>query len=113
MNQKKITKKYWKKIRARNDFLESEIQHLLDIKADNKIVITYPQLGEENDLVNNVQERIKQYARKLTSIYENYLLILGFATRKSSKPAIRFKGYIFDNSGKLINTIDKIIFQAK
>lgn len=94
-----------------DDFLREEIQHLLDIKADNKIAITYPRLGEEEELVSKVKERIKQYARKLVP-FEDYLLILGFTTRKGRKLAIRFKGYLFNKDGELTETKDRTIFQS-
>lgn len=94
------------------DFLKSEISHLLDIKADNKVAITYPQSGEGKELVSEVREKIKSYPTKLSEYSERYLLILGFATRKSGKPAIRFKGYLFDNNGELKNTKDRTLLQT-
>ena len=92
------------------DFLKSEVLHLLDIKADNKIAITYPQSGEE-ELIIKVSEKIKSYPTKLSEYSERYLLILGFSTRKRGKPAVRFKGYLFDNKGELKDTKDQTILQ--
>lgn len=95
-----------------NEFLDSEIQHLLDIKAECKIAITYPQLGDENKLIREVTERIKQYSQKL-SPFEDYLLILGFATSKEKKRAIRFRGYLLDREGKITEPPkDRTIFQS-
>lgn len=92
-----------------DDFLETEVQHLLDIKADNKVTITYPQLGDENRLLKDIGSRINQYA---TKINENWLLILGFPTRKNKKLAIRFVGYVLDQWGHVIQKKDKTIFQS-
>lgn len=95
---------------ALDEFLKGEIQHLLDIKAENKIAITYPPSGDEARLFRDVKNRIKCYARKDPS--ENYRLILGFPTRKSRRLAIRFKGYLFDGKGELTDTKDRTIFQS-
>ena len=98
-------------------FLGTEIQRLLDIKAENKIAIAYPQVGNENRLIREVQERIKKYALKIHP-FESYLLILGFTTRKRPKGvekpklAVRFKGYIFNNKGDLTTFKDRTILQA-
>jgi len=99
-------------------FLGSEIQHLLDIKAENKIAITYPPVGDENRLIREVHERIKKYFLK-SHLSELYLLILGFPTRKrpkgveKTKLAIRFKGYMFNNKGFLATPPkDRTVLQA-
>jgi len=94
------------------EFLQSELSHLLDLKADTKVAITYPQGGEEEDLVKAVEEKIKAYPTKLADYFEFYLLILGFTTRKAGKPAIRFKGYLFNNKGELREKMDQTILQA-
>jgi hypothetical protein len=94
------------------DFLSSEISHLLDLKADTKVAITYPQGGEEADLIKAVEEKVRGHPTKLSEYFEYYLLILGFATRKGGKPAIRFKGYLLNNKGEMKNTMDETILQA-
>ncbi len=94
------------------DFLSSEISHLLDLKADTKVAITYPQGGEETDLIKAVEEKIRDHPIKLSEYSEYYLLILGFATRKGGKPAVRFKGYLLNNKGELKDTMDQTILQA-
>lgn len=44
--------------------------------------------------------------------YERYLIILGYATRKERKKAILFKGFIFKNTGEIIETMQQTILQA-
>lgn len=92
-------------------FLNSEIKHLLELKADLKVAITYPQGGDEIELVRAVGEKISTYPVKLHEYFEYYLLILGFATRKDGNPAIRFKGYLFNNKGELEERMDQTILQ--
>lgn len=93
-----------------DNFLNSEIQHLLDIKADNKVVITYPQLGDENRLIREVCSRINLYASRIS--VENWLLLLGFPTRKNNILAIRFVGYVLDRYGHIIQKKDLTIYQS-
>lgn len=96
----------------REDFFNSEIRHLLDVKAENKIAITYPSSGEEQDLIAEIKERIGSYAIKLSAYFEQYLVMFGFAVTKQGKRAIRFKGYIFDRNGESVTTKDRTILQA-
>lgn len=98
-----------------NDFLSKEIQHLIDVKADNKIAITYPTLGEESDLIEGIRNKIKRSARRL-STSENYLIIFGFSTTKSKngrkRRAVKFNAYYITQDGKLSKKDEKVIFQG-
>ncbi len=76
------------------EFLDKEIRHLVDLKADNKIAITYPALADEMSLISEIQQLIGASGRRMNN--ENYLIILGFT---ASKKALRFKGYFFNNAG--------------
>lgn len=106
---------------AVDEFLDSEIQHLIDIKADLKIAITYPSGGDEMEIIEKIKSRIKKSSDGLGvySTNENYLVIFGFSTRKTiegqSKPAILFKGYFLDYKGEpfpLMAKKEKVILQA-
>jgi len=98
------------------EFLSKEIQHLIDVKADNKIAITYPTLGDESDLVGIIQEKIKSAKRKL-STPENYLLIFGFSTTKTvngrKRRAIKFKAYYIQQDGELLSTDEETVLQGR
>jgi len=94
-------------------FLQSEIRHLVYIKANKKIAITYPNFGYEGRVVNGVREEIRRHIRYTHPGNEKYLLILGFSTRSSGKPAIRLKGYIITSKGDAERTLDKTIVQGR
>ena len=91
------------------NFLTQEVQHLIDIKADNKIAITYPYIGQEKRLVADICNRIRWCIRKTQS--EEYLIILGYPTKIEKKPAINFKGYIINDKGNELKRIDSTIHQ--
>jgi len=92
-------------------FLKQEIQHLIDLKADNKIAITYPHIGDEETLVRGVCDAIKTDVRQRG---EEYLLLLGFATRTGDPPmpAILIKGHFIDSSGNEKTSKQRVILQA-
>lgn len=93
-------------------FLEQEIQHLVDLKADNKIAITYPYIGDEERLMRGVHDIIRSDLRRKD---ERYLVLLGFPTRtgESPAPAILFKGHLIDSSGREESVKQKVILQAE
>lgn len=90
--------------------VNEEIQHLTDLKARNRIGIFYPAQGDEKELIEKIQKRIK--AQSMTSPLEKYLIILGYTTRKAGKRAILFRGFFFDEKGDLEKRKQYIIFQA-
>jgi len=92
-------------------FLEQEIQHLIDLKADNKIAITYPHVGDEEKLVRSVCDSVRSDFRHQK---ENYLLLLGFATRtgEQAAQAILVKGHFIDSLGRETSSRQKVILQA-
>lgn len=93
-----------------DSFLGKEVQHLIDVKADYKVAITYPSLGEETELIRKIRERIGSYTRKL-STKEQYLIVFGFTTRKKKKGAIRFNAYFIDAQGELLKRKERVIYQ--
>jgi len=96
-----------------NKFLNEEVSHLLDVRADRKVGIFYPNTGDEKILVRNIEEHLRYRARGRPIPYERYLFILGFPTRKQGKPAIQFKPYYFDETGKPTMGAECIILQAQ
>ncbi len=92
-------------------FLNQEVQHLIDMKADHKIAITYPPLGEETTLIRRIRQRIESCAKKL-STGEEYMIVLGFATRKKRKSAIRFNAYFIDAQGEFLRRKEHVIYQS-
>ena len=100
-----------------DEFLTKEIQHLIDVKADNKIAITYPTLGEESNLIEGIRDKIKNCSRRL-STSENYLIVFGFSTSKrkfergAKRRAIAFKAYYIEQGGRISKTDEKVVFQG-
>ncbi|MEM2780723.1 MAG: hypothetical protein QW791_07670 [Candidatus Bathyarchaeia archaeon] len=45
--------------------LDQELQHLIDLKARNKIGIFYPNLGDEKSLIDGVGQRIKAQSNNM------------------------------------------------
>jgi len=91
--------------------VNKEIQHLVDLKARNKIAIFYPRMGDEKDLIEEIQRKIKSQSDIMKISQEKYLIILGYSTTKKSKRAILFKGFIFNQNGDLEKQMEQTIFQ--
>ena len=94
--------------------LNKEIQHLIDLKAENKIAILYPSQGEKEILLEEISKKIRNSHMRLE--YEKYLIILGFQATKENigkrKRAIKFEGFIFDNNGNKEKSLEPCtIFQ--
>ena len=90
--------------------LDSEIQHLIDVKATNKIGIFYVNEGDESQFVDGVGKRIR--AQHMRFSYERYLVIIGRTTRQERRLAIRYKGYFFDAEGLVTRQTEHVIAQA-
>jgi len=95
-----------------NDLLNKEVAHLIDLRAQAKVGIFYPNLGDEKTLVNNISSRISYRALYVPIPNERYMFILGFTTRKMGHPAILFKAYFFDDHGKPTDLQEFTIRQA-
>jgi hypothetical protein len=91
--------------------VNKEIQHLVDLKARNKIAIFYPRMGDEKDLIEEIQRKIKSQSDIMKISQEKYLIILGYSTTKKAKRAILFKGFIFNQNGDLEKQMEQAIFQ--
>lgn len=94
-----------------NELLTHEVAHLVDLRAKQKVGIFYPNLGDENDLMEGIKKRISSVGL-FFPLQEEYMFILGFSTRKQGRPAIKFKGYILDKTGKQTDLKEAEIFQA-
>jgi len=91
--------------------LEKEIQHLIDLKARNKIGIFYPRMGDEKEFIEKIKNRIASQSDVFRINDEKYLIILGYATTKMGKRAILFRGFILDQNGTLQEKIEQTILQ--
>ena len=90
--------------------VSEEIQNLVDIRARNKIAIFYPTLGDEANLLDKIQKKIKSVSEQYR-LEEKYLVILGYTTTKEGKRAIAWKGFLFDKSGNLTQRKERVIMQ--
>jgi hypothetical protein len=95
-----------------NDLLDKEISHLIDLRAKVKVGIFYPHLGDEKILMDNVSARILHRAIYVPIPNEEYLIILGFPTKKQKRAAILFKAYFLNHRGERANYREQIIMQA-
>jgi|SRR5208282_6738977 len=91
--------------------LEKEIVHLIDLRALNKIVICYPEVGDEQLLIENTSQRIFHRSVNIPILNEKYLIILGFNTKKKGQRAILFKAHVLNYRGEKIGSREQIIFQ--
>lgn len=100
--------------RNNEKFLAKEVKHLIDVKAYNKMAIYYPNLGDAKDLVNVIQNKIRN-SMKLT-VPENYLIVFGYTTRKRrngrSRRAIQFKAYYLNQDGEIIKEDERVVLQG-
>jgi len=96
-----------------NELLNKEVNHLIDLRAKAKVGIFYPNLGDEKTLVDNISSRILYRSLYNKIPFEEYMFILGFATRKQGHPAIMFKAYFFNDSGKKTDHREFVIRQAQ
>ena len=95
-----------------NDLLNKEVAHLIDLRAQAKVGIFYPNLGDEKTLIDNIVSRIYYRALTVPVPNEEYMFILGFTTRKQGHPAVLFKAYFFDDHGKQTDLQEIVIRQA-
>ena len=93
------------------NLLDSEIQHLVDVKATNKIGIFYVNEGDESRFIGSVEKRIR--AQSMRFPHEKYLVIVGRSTRQDGRLAIRYKGYFFDADGQITRQAEHVIAQAQ
>jgi hypothetical protein len=92
--------------------VNKEVQHLVDLKARNKIGIFYPRIGDERDLIEEIQRKIKNQSDDMKLSHEKYLIILGYATTKISQRAMLFKGFILNGKGDIEKRMEQVVFQA-
>jgi len=92
-----------------NEFLDKAISHLIDLRAKAKIGIFYPYLGDEKTLTDNISARILHRAISIPIPNEEYLIILGFATKKQKHAAILFKAYFLNHHGERTGFRDQIL----
>lgn len=98
------------------EFLTKEIQHLIDVKAENKIAITYPAQGDAKDLIQTIQNMIRANPLRL-STSEKYLIVFGFRTWKTidgrKRRVILFKAYYIGPDGETLDTDERILLQGR
>lgn len=99
-------------VRKVDNLVKEEVQHLIDLKARGKVGIFYPARGDEKELIEKTQQRIKAQDQKIILPYEKYLIILGYATTKKGKRAILFKGFFLNGKGDIEEERERVILQA-
>lgn len=77
-----------------SDFLNEEIQRLIDIKASNKIGIFYPSSEpDEKELREGIEMKLKA-SKYLANTGEKYLFIFGRPTKQRGEGIILFKAFL-------------------
>jgi hypothetical protein len=92
--------------------VSEEIQHLIDLRARNKIAIFYPSSGDESPLLEQIQKRIKSVSERYR-LEENYLIMLGYATTKEGKRATLWKACFLDKTGNITQRKERVIVQKQ
>lgn len=85
--------------------LDTEIQHLIDVRAKKKLVVVYPSMGDENPLVEYMGKRINSRNAERAQ----YCLMCGHSTRREGKPVMLFNGYFFDEKEWVTKTRQRAI----
>ena len=94
--------------------LDEEVQHLIDIKAVNKVGIFYPHAGDENEFLKKIKSKIENQSSGVKlSWEENFLIVLGYPTKKRGEKALLFKAFFFDKNGGRIDSREKVILQTQ
>ena len=94
--------------------LSEEIQHLVDLKAIQKIAIVYPSLGDVERLLVGFGRKLqsRQYHLAIGILpAEEYLIIVGHTTRSDGRPAMEWKAHRFHATGAKEPTESHVIFQ--
>ncbi|MGQ9469019.1 MAG: hypothetical protein ACUVTD_04245 [Nitrososphaerales archaeon] len=68
-------------------------------------------LGDEEEFINKIKQRIKAQAMKFSP--ENYLIILGYEIMKSEKRVILFKGFFLDEEEEIVEQKQRTVLQAE
>ena len=97
------------------EILNKEVEHLIDLRALQKIGIFYPSEGDEKDFLDKALSKIME-RKEAIPLQEQYALILGRSTTKAHRRAIRFHlrtcGFPLPMlEWKMVE--EKIIFQAR
>jgi len=90
--------------------VEEEIQHLVDLRARNKLAILYPSSGDEATLLERIRKKI-QFVSEQYRLAENYFILLGYATTKNGKRAILWKALSLDKSGNTVEQRERVVMQ--
>lgn len=95
------------------EFISKEIRHLVDLKAEAKVGVAYPHMGEETNALSEISRIIQGAANMTAELFgENYLLIFGSNTWQGKKQAIQWKGYLLNRLGQMQNRLEKVVPQA-
>src|SRR5574337_1765116 len=95
------------------EFINKEVQHLVDVKAEAKVAIAYPHMGEETSALAEITTKIQRAANMTAELSgETYLLVFGANTWQEKKKAIRWKGYVINRLGVMQNQLEKVVPQA-
>jgi len=97
-----------------DEAFDDELQKLMDVKALLKVLITYSKKKDKRErFVAKVAWGIRMRALKLSE--ERYLLIIGSPPedKKPSQPYVQIQGFVFDNTGCLIDNFSSPIICTK
>jgi len=92
--------------------VSEEIQNLVDIRARNKVAIFYPSAGDEANLLDKIQKKIKSVSTRY-QLEEEYLIILGYTTTTEGKRAILWRAFYLDKAGNLTQRKERVIMQRQ
>jgi hypothetical protein len=101
--------------RSAGSIVESELRHLIDIKAVRKVGIFYVSEPDEKSLIDyGVVSWLKGHRLKVAYPAEQYMIIIGRPTTKLGERALLFREYRFNATGTpLGRPTDRTLRQSK
>ncbi len=84
--------------------VNKEIQHLVDLKARNKIAIFYPRMGDEKDLIEEIQHKIKSHSDVIKISQEKIPHNLGLFNNEKGEKSHPIQRFHFQSKRRLRET---------
>lgn len=95
------------------DFMSKELRHLADLKAESKIAIYYPSMGDEDAIVERAYGMIRERGPVTRNLGEDWLLLFGFSTTTSGHKIVLWRGHFISGYPPSGNFVERQCSQRK